>query len=567
MKLGKKVKIVHGTIAIVVISIIALITIGVVSLVTSSKLNDDFDIISKDGIKGMELYGNLNAHDNNLKYELTKIIDRPYSEQTIVETEKTIVETEAILKELEARKVDSIEKEGLKQIRVSFNTVVETFNKFKAYKKQGFIPTEQQLLLFQNVGSESSNDIVKMVDHQNDITASHVKDYNDESSSSKTILLIVSAIATILMILVSLIFIHEIRILFKDMINTIDTIASGNFTSEIKTAEGQGTEFGNMNKQLEIMRNSIAGLLRGIKDIAHNVGEESSTLTAVSEEMSATSQEVFLSINEVANGSSKQSEELMIVNNSIKAFGSALENFVMLIVGVNTTAGSIGNMANESNNQLEGLMESLSKISESFDEVIARIKLLEERINQANEITGLINNISAQTNLLALNAAIEAARAGEAGKGFSVVADEIRKLADQSRNSSEKISELLNLVSSETSNLVSTTGNVSKELTNEVDTINTSIESFKSIVQSVENILPDIERVSLGINKLNNDKSKVLMKIEGTSEVSEENSASAEEIASSSEEMNKSASSVSNTAQILSASAQRLSEGLDKFLL
>jgi len=301
--------------------------------------------------------------------------------------------------------------------------------------------------------------------------------------------------------------------------------------------------------------------------VANNVGEESSTLSALSEEMSASSIEVAEAINEVASGSSSQAGELMSVNQAIKEFGEALESIVVITSGVNNTAISIGSMASSSNGQLEGLVVSLNNISKSFGSEIDRIKQLQVSINQANEITGLINSISEQTNLLALNAAIEAARAGEAGRGFSVVADEIRKLSEQSKNSSDTISGLLSNVSCETSNLVKTTGDVNDELNKEVATISTALSSFKSIVTSVESILPDIQRVSVGIDKLNKGIVPVILKIENTSAVSEENSASAEEIAASTEEMKNSSNSVANTAQSLTGSAVKLTEELNKFKL
>ncbi len=570
MKLRKKVKLVHGTIVLIVIAFIAFITIGVVSFVTSSKLNNYYSKMSDERIRNIELFGDLNAGNNLLKYDVLKFVGSPYSDALATNVGKTVANNQAIVKKLSNQDLDDTEKASLKSIQANFEGAVSLFAEVNEKKKAGSMVSPEKYLAFQKVSEDVINEVSKMVDHEKSLTASDIKDYNNVSKASKTLFLIVAGFAGALLIAISLVFIKELKCLFEDMIEIINTIASGDFTSgnfatEIEIADG--TEFGKMNIQLDAMRSSLATLLREIKVVAHTVGEESSSLLAVSEEMSATSQEVSVAVNEVASGSSTQSSELMSINNSIKKFGEELENFVNLIGGVNNTAGSIGSMASTSNNQLEGLMESLGNISVSFDEVISRIKLLEGRINQANEITGLINSISAQTNLLALNAAIEAARAGEAGRGFSVVADEIRKLADQSRNSSEKISELLSMVSSEASNLVSTTGNVSNELTNEVTTINTSIASFKSIVESVEKILPDIEKVSIGINGLNSDIVPVLSKIEGTSAVAEENSASSEEIAASSEEMSKSAGAVSDTAQSLSTSAERLSEELNKFKL
>lgn len=565
MVLRKKIKLVYATMAFILISFLSFVTIGALSFISSSRLNNYHNKISTESIYSIELYADLTANFSDLRYAILKIIDRPYSEDQITQADEAVMNIQETLKKLESRDVDNTEKDGLKDLRLSLETSVKSYKSFVLIKKNGGSFTTEQLIQFQVQGEQVKSNILKMVNHQKHLTDKYIKNYNDESSNFKIIFLIVSSLSAFLLTTGSILFTIELKHSFHEMAETIDVIALGDFSTVINC--NTKTEFGKMNTQLDLMRSSVAGLLINIKKVANSVAEESSILSKVSQEMTATSKEVSVAINEVATGSTNQSVELISINNTITIFSEELSNFVSLIAGVDNTAGNIGTMANNSNNQLEGLIDSLNNINQSFNEVIVRIRLLENRINQANEITGLINNISVQTNLLALNAAIEAARAGEAGKGFSVVADEIRKLADQSRNSAEKISELLNMVSSEASNLANTTGEVSGELANEVTTINVSIATFKSIIESVESILPDIKKVSIGINNLNNNINSMLIKIQKTSLVAEKNSSSSEEIEASSEEMNHYSNSVLLTAQSLSSLGEKLAEGLDKFKL
>lgn len=565
MKLRKKIKLVQGTIALIVIAFIALITIGAISFITSSKLNKYYTNLSSNSVVTIENYGDLNGTLNELRIYVTRVIDRPYTDAQINDVENSNVRMKDILTQLKASKLNSAETEAVKQIEENYKKYMIIYSDVKNERKSGLVITPEQSKEFSAVGATITDGIKNAVAKEKTFIATEAEEYRSVSTSSNRSFLIVSLFSALLLLIVSIIFVHELKLSLKEMITTIKVIASGNFTSKIDISSD--TEFGIMNKQLDTMRNSVAGLLRNITTVANVVGEESSTLSAVSEEMSASSLEVAEAIHEVATGSTSQAGELLSVNEAMKEFGEALEEFVILTGGVNNTANSIGNMANTSNGQLERLIASLNNISISFEGVINKIKQLEVSINQANEITGLINSISEQTNLLALNAAIEAARAGESGKGFSVVADEIRKLAEQSKNSSDTISGLLSNVSSETSNLVKTTGDVSNELNNEVSTINTALNSFKSIINSVETILPDIQKVSVGISKLNKEILPVILKLESTSAVSEENSASAEEIAASTEEMKNSAGSVANTAQNLTGSAVQLTEELNKFIL
>jgi len=565
MKLRKKVKLIHGTMSLILVSFISLASIGVISFTSSSKLNNYFISLSTGSVTTIQTYGDMLGSFNELRVYMTRVIDRPYSEAQITDVQNADNKVKDTLTRIKTMHLNTSETDAINQLETNYSSYMSIYNDVQGKRKLGLVISTDQSKQFSVVGALITDGVTKAIANEKTVVEDYTKEYKNVFTTSSNSFLIVVFLAVLLLSAISIIFVRELKLLLKDMVSTIKIIASGDFTSTIDASSS--TEFGNMNKQLHDMQKSLAGLLRNITSVANNVGEESSTLSAVSEEMSSASLEVAEAIHEVAVGSSSQASELMSVNESIKIFGDALESFVSLTSGVNTTAGSIGSMANTSNGQLEGLIKSLSNISKSFEGVIDRIKQLEGSINQASDITALINSISEQTNLLALNAAIEAARAGESGKGFSVVADEIRKLAEQSKHSSDTISGLLSNVSSETSDLVKETGDVSNELTQEVATINAALSSFKSIITSVETILPDIQKVSVGISKLNDGVVPVILKIENTSAVSEENSASAEEIAASTEEMKTSANSVATTAQSLTGSAMQLTEELNKFKL
>lgn len=565
MKLRKNVKLIHGTIALIVVAFIALAFVSLISFTSSSKLNNYYTSLSTDSVVTIETYGDIISSFNEERVYVTKVIDRPYTDEQANDVNTADTNIKAGLSKIKLTDLSTSETAALNKIETDYESYMSSYSDVESKRKSGLAITPVQSKQFAAIGALITSGLKNSINNEKVIITNDTKDYKNVFIGSNTLFLIVVLISALILLAISWIFIHELKSLLKEMINIIKVIASGDFTSKIDTSSN--TEFGNMNRQLNIMQTSTSDLLRKISTVAATVGDESQTLSAVSEEMSASSLEVAEAINEVAVGSTTQAGELMSVNQSIKSFGNELKTFVTLTNGVNSRAGSIGSIANTSNEQLTGLVESLNNISKSFDGVINRIKLLEGSITEANEITGLINSISEQTNLLALNAAIEAARAGESGRGFSVVADEIRKLAEQSKQSSDTISGLLGNVASETSNLVVTTGDVSKELTNEVTTINSALNTFKSIITSVETMLPDIQNVSAGISKLNNDMTPVILTIENTSAVSEENSASSEEIAASTEEIKNSAGSVATTAQTLTGSVVQLTEELGKFKL
>ena len=277
------------------------------------------------------------------------------------------------------------------------------------------------------------------------------------------------------------------------------------------------------------------------------------------------SQNVAEAINEIAKGTGSQSEDLINVTEILNEFSDKLSGMVSEIQVVDSNSREISLMANESSSEMNELNQSVTKVSDSFKTFNGKIIGLGKDINEINEITNIINNIAEQTNLLALNAAIEAARAGEAGRGFSVVADEIRKLAEQSKVSSENISRLINEISKNTDVIVQDSVEMDNELINQVNIIDSSITSFKKIIEAVNEVIPKIETVKNSAEDIDKDKNTILDRVDGVSSVALEVSASSEEIAASSEEMNASTEEVAAAAQILSNMTNEMIEEVNKF--
>ena len=379
-------------------------------------------------------------------------------------------------------------------------------------------------------------------------------------------------IASLVFLIIGIIFIYVISNSISDPIKRtskhLHTLAKGDLSFEISSKYiNSKDEIGQMAKAIKETKTSLSNMILNIRESSNSIHSQSQTLSSVSGEMSSSSQNIAMAINEMAQGNSSQAEGLLTSTQLLDSFSEDLSGMVGEINEIQKNSETINSMAMESSENMLHTTTSINNIDKSFNVFSEKILNLTHSIKQINDITNVINSIAGQTNLLALNAAIEAARAGEAGKGFSVVADEIRKLAEQSKHSSESITKLIEDIEKDTNLIVENTKEMSGELNNQVKTINYSTESFKNIIDSINNIIPKIKYINSTSIALDNSKNHILDKLNEISAVSEEASASSEEISASSEELSASSEEVAASSQILNEMTEGMSEQVNKFIL
>lgn len=386
-----------------------------------------------------------------------------------------------------------------------------------------------------------------------------------EINSLVLTIVVLSLIFVILSFILSTFFINPIVKNVKKILGSLRKISEGDLTETCVVSSTD--EIRDISDELNNMRINIAELVSNIKVSSIDLKKNSDSLASVSHEMSTSSEEVSRAIQDVAIGSGSQAEDLIEVSGILNHFSEEIEAIAKSIKDIDASSKSISSMTDISSNDMKQLIESIENMSTTFNNFMEKLIHLGQNIGKITDITSLINSVAEQTNLLALNAAIEAARAGEAGRGFSVVAEEIRKLAEQAKNSSQDINTLITNISADNDVIIQSSEGMNAEIKKQMGIIDSTIKSFKDIIVSLDQVAPKIDAVNSGAVTINAEKETIIGRIEALSSVSEEVSASSEEISASSEEMSASAQEVSAMAQTLNSMTGNMMAQVNKFKL
>ena len=349
-----------------------------------------------------------------------------------------------------------------------------------------------------------------------------------------------------------------------EVLEHVQEVSAGNLAvKEIDVTSGD--EIGELGGAINTMTESLRRLIRQVEDAGEHINASSEELTAGAERAADAANQIAASITTVAAGSERQAEAIADADSIVVQLSAGIQQVAANAGAVSGQAAQSVEAAEEGRKSVDQAICQMRTIESTVTESAKVVTRLGERSYEIGQIVATITGIAEQTNLLALNAAIEAARAGEQGRGFAVVADEVRKLAEQSGEAAKQIAQMIAEIQGETDQAVQSMNNGAEEVKHGTAAVDAAGKSFADIFGAIHEISEQMREVSTVMEEMAKGSEQIVSSMQDIDKLGKESASQAQNVAAATQEQSATTEEIAAASEALAKLAEELSQSVHQF--
>ncbi|WP_408072188.1 methyl-accepting chemotaxis protein [Butyrivibrio sp. JL13D10] len=390
------------------------------------------------------------------------------------------------------------------------------------------------------------------------------KSVENQLFKSTVFMLLIGFILMIIAIIVAVRAAISMAGAIRAMNESIQYLSNGEFKKADKYLD-RNDELGEALNNTNSLIDKLSSIVSDIRTSALTVNTSSAELSEMANRISQTAEDVSNAVQEIAQGATQQAGEIQSAAENVVLIGDAVGNVQTSTQNLDGLAQKMKDASEVSGRSLESLQNSSSEMTAKIDEISDTISRTQEAVTNISAKVEGITSIATQTNLLSLNASIEAARAGDAGRGFSVVAEEIGKLAEDSKVMADEIKKEMDVLLGDASAAVQAAEDVKQGNLEQQGALGETIESINGMLQDIDSTVGGVQIISQGADQCASSKNAVSDTMDALSAISQENAASSQETGASMQELSNTVLELANEANDLRDISEKLNRDMEFF--